>query len=156
MFEWFGRVSFCPHTKVADFARHLREGRIMGTRCTACGDTTFPPRADCARCSSGSFEYVEISGRGALVTYTRIDAAPAGFENLGSYTLGVIDLEDGGRLLAPLGETVPADELSIGMPLQAVPRIYEEMEDIHVYYSLELSGTTWVKTPSTDDRGTGT
>ncbi len=150
MFEWFGRVSFCPHTKIADFARHLRNGRIMGSRCAECGARTFPPRADCASCLGSEFEYVEVSGRGTLVTYTRIDAAPAGFEDLGVYWVGVLDLEDGGRLLAPLGESAPPDALEIGMPLQAVPRMYEEMEEIHVYYSLERPGTTWVRTPDTE------
>ena len=42
MFEWFGMVSFCPHTKVADFARHLKDGRLMGSRCTGCGHTSVP------------------------------------------------------------------------------------------------------------------
>lgn len=153
MFEWFGRVSFCPHTKIADFARHLKDGRLMGSRCSTCGSTSFPPRADCAECLGSDFEYVEISGRGTLLTYTHIDAAPAGFEDLGAYTIGVIDLVEGGRLLAPFGESVTTGELEIGMPLQAVPRIYEEMADIHVYYSLERPGTTWVKSPETRTGG---
>ena len=28
MFEWFGKVSYCPHTKVSNFARHLKDGHI--------------------------------------------------------------------------------------------------------------------------------
>jgi hypothetical protein len=34
------------------------------------------------------------------------------------------------------------------MKLQIVPRIFEEVEDIKVYYSLEEPGTTWGKAPS--------
>ena len=35
------------------------------------------------------------------------------------------------------------DEIKIGMPLQVVPRIFEELEEIRVYYTLEKPGTTW-------------
>jgi uncharacterized OB-fold protein len=147
MFKWFGLVSYTPHTKVAAFAEHLREGRLVGSRCTACGVTAFPPRADCAACMSPEFEYAEVSGRGTLHTFTTIVAAPAGFEHLAPYVLGLVDLEDGGRALAWIGETVKPEEITIGMPLQVVPRMLEESEAIRVYYSLERPGTTWPRTP---------
>jgi len=55
VFSWFGKVSYCPHTKVGAFADHLKDGRIMASRCTKCGFTSFPPRADCPSClSAGS------------------------------------------------------------------------------------------------------
>ncbi len=80
MFEWFGLVSFCPATKVSSFAQHLRDGRIMASTCTECGHHTFPPRADCPSCLGENFDYVELTGEGTVLTYTRIEAAPAGFE----------------------------------------------------------------------------
>jgi len=147
MFKWFGLVSYTPHTKVAGFAEHLRDGRLVGSRCTACGATAFPPRADCAACMSPDFEYAEVSGRGTLHTFTTIAAAPDGFEHLAPYVLGLVDLEDGGRALAWIGETVRPEEIAIGMPLQLVPRMLEESEEIRVYYSLERPGTTWPRTP---------
>jgi len=147
MFKWFGLVSYTPHTKVAEFAQHLRDGRLVGSRCTACGTTAFPPRADCAACMSPGFEYAEVSGRGTLHTFTTIVAAPAGFEQFAPYVIGVVDLEDGGRALAWIGETVKPEEIAIGMPLQVVPRMLEESEEIRVYYSLERPGTTWPRTP---------
>jgi uncharacterized OB-fold protein len=147
MFQWFGKVNFVPYTKVSDFAGHLKNGRLMATRCRACGETTFPPRADCPKCLEGDFEFSEISGKGTLHTYSRIAAAPTGFEDVVPYTVGVVDLEEGGRLLAWIGETIPDDEVEIGMDLQVVPRIFEEVEEIKVYYSLEKPGTTWSKAP---------
>ncbi len=143
MFKWFGKVNFSPCTKVSEFARHLKDGRLMGSRCRACGASSFPPRADCADCMSGAFEYVPRSGRGTLLTYSRISAAPTGFEDLVPYTVGVVDLEEGGRLLAWVGETIPEGSLKIGMALQVVPRVFEETEEIRVYYTLETPGTTW-------------
>lgn len=141
MFQWFGKVSYCPHTKVAAFATHLKDGRLMASRCRACGVVSFPPRADCSACLGGEFEFVELSGKGTLVTFTRIDAAPAGFEEMVPYTLGVVDLEETGRLLAWFGPSIPESEIRIGMEIEVVPRLFEEIEEIKVYYSLEKPGT---------------
>lgn len=145
MFQWFGKVSFVPYTKVSDFARHLKDGRLMGSRCKKCGERSFPPRADCGACMSDDFEFVEVSGKARLHTYTEIAAAPTGFEDVAPYVVGVADLDEGGRLLAWVGETLANEEIRIGMDLQVVPRIFEETEEIRVYYSLEKPGTTWSK-----------
>ena len=120
----------------------------MGSRCKACGATSFPPRADCGACMSGDFDFFELNGKAKLLTFTKIVAAPTGFEDVAPYTVGVADLEEGGRILAWIGDTITPDEIKIGMPLQVVPRIFEELEEIKVYYSLEKPGTTWAKTDS--------
>ncbi len=137
MFKWFGKVNFSPYTKVSEFAGHLKDGRLMGSRCRSCGAFSFPPRADCEACMSGDFEFVPLQGKAKLHTFSRITAAPTGFEDLAPYTVGVADLEEGGRLLAWMGDSIPEDEIRIGMDLRVVPRIFEELEDIKVYYTLE-------------------
>jgi len=149
MFSWFGKVSFVPYTKISDFAVHLKDGRLMASCCSKCGETTFPPRADCLACLAGEFEYKEVSGKATLHTFTRIDAAPTGFDDDVPYIVGVADLDEGGRALAWIGDTIPEKDIQIGMKLQIVPRIFEEIEDIKVYYSLEKPGTTWSKGNST-------
>ena len=100
MFKWFGKVNFSPYTKVSDFAQHLKDGYLMASRCKKCGATSFPPRADCGECMSGDFEFFEISGDATLHTFTKIVAAPTGFEDVTPYTVGVVDLAETGRLLA--------------------------------------------------------
>ena len=147
MFSWFGKVSFVPYSKVSDFAVHLKGGRLMGSVCKGCGYSTFPPRSDCPTCLSGEFEYKEWSGKGTLHTFTTISAAPTGFDDYAPYTVGVVDLAEGGRLLAWIGDTIPAEERKIGINVQVVPRIFEETEDIRVYYTIERPGTTWGKAP---------
>jgi len=59
--------------------------------------------------------------------------------------VALVDLEEGGRLLAWTGDTITSVE--IGMPVQVVPRIFEEIEDIKVYYTVEQPGATWGKAP---------
>ena len=147
MFSWFGQVSFVPFSKIMEFARHLKDGRLMGSKCKQCGYTTFPPRADCPECLSGDYEFVEYSGKGTIFTYSTIAAAPTGFEAVCPYTTAVVELEGGGRLLAWLGESLPVDEIDIGTEVQVVPRMDGESEEIKVSYTLEKPGATWGKAP---------
>ena len=148
MFKWFGKVNYTPYTKVSDFAQYLKDGHLMGSRCKKCGATSFPPRADCGACMSGDFEFYELSGKGKLHTFTKIVAAPTGFEDVTPYVVGVVDLDEGGKALAWFGESIGEEQIQIGMEVQVVPRIFEELEEIKVYYSLEQPGTTWTKTSS--------
>jgi len=141
-------VNFCPHTKVDGFAAHLRAGRLMGSTCSACGQLSFPPRADCPVCRHGEFTFTEMSGEGTVMTFTTIAAAPAGFEDQVPFDLGVVDLKETGRLLASFGDTIAPHEIAIDMPVQVVPRLCEESVDIKVHYTLEKPGTTWTKTES--------
>jgi len=145
MFKWFGKVNFSPYTKVTDFADHLKDGHLMASKCKKCGHESFPPKADCNKCLSGDFEYTEYSGQAKLLSYTKIHAAPTGFEDTVPYTIGVVDLKESGRLLAWFGESISNNDIKIGMELQVVPQIFEEIKDIKVYYSLEKPGTTWSK-----------
>jgi uncharacterized OB-fold protein len=134
-FHYFGKVNFVPYTKVTEFADFLKDGKLMATKCKKCGEYSFPPRADCLGCLSDDFEWVESSGTGTLHTYTIIHSAPVGFDDIAPYALGVLDLDDGGRLLAWID--VPEEEIKIGMRLKAVPKMFEEIPEIKVYYSLE-------------------
>lgn len=143
MFRWFGLVNYTPFTRVADFADWLKDGHLMGSRCRGCGEESFPPRADCAVCMGRAFDFVAVSGRGTLHSFTTIVAAPAGFNARAPYTLGLVDLAEGGRALAAFGETVEESAIAIGMPLQLVPFIVEDSEDIKVLYRLEQPGTEW-------------
>jgi uncharacterized OB-fold protein len=147
MFSWFGKVSFVPYSKVQDFAVHLKDGRLMGSLCKDCGFQTFPPRADCPHCLSDRFDFKQYSGKGTLFTFTRIDAAPTGFDNEVPYTIAVVELAEGGRALGWFGDTIPGEEIRIGMEVQVVPRICEDTENIRVYYTVEKPGTTWKEAP---------
>ncbi|MBW2459599.1 MAG: Zn-ribbon domain-containing OB-fold protein [Deltaproteobacteria bacterium] len=147
MFSWFGQVSFVPFSKVMVFARHLQHGRLMGTTCKGCGYSTFPPRADCPECMSGDFEFKEYSGKGKIFTFSTIAAAPTGFEALAPYTVIVVDLDEGGRLLGMMGETLDAEALDIGQEVQVVPRMDGDSPRIKVFYTVEKPGETWKKAP---------
>ncbi|MFH1013739.1 MAG: Zn-ribbon domain-containing OB-fold protein [Thermoplasmatota archaeon] len=136
VFKYFGKINFTPFTKVDAFADYLQQGKLMGTQCKKCGERYFPPRADCLKCMDDSFEWREYSGRGTLQSFTKIEAAPKGFEDMVPYTLGVVDLEEGGRLLAWI-QGIPENELNVGMKVKVIPRIFEEIQEIKLYYTIE-------------------
>jgi len=118
-FEKFGEISYIAETKVADFVKYLEEGEIAATKCKACGRLYFPPRADCIDCLSSDVEWIPLSGRGKLITYTTAYFAPAGFE--APYTLAVAELEESVRVFTRIGKDVKQDEIRIGMNVKLVP-----------------------------------
>ena len=135
-FKYFGKTNFTPYTKVDKFADYLHKGKLMGTKCKKCGEIYFPPRADCLKCMDDSFEWIEFSGKGTLNSFTTIHAAPKGFDDIAPYTIGIVDLKEGGRLLAWIGD-IPKDEIKNDMPVKVVPRIFEEISEIKLYYTIE-------------------
>lgn len=137
-FYWFGKKSFVPYTKVSRFADELKDGKLTGSRCRKCGNVVFPPRADCGKCMSDDFELMEYSGDAILHTYTQIHAAPTGFEDMGTYLVGIVDLPEGGRLLGWI-EGLDKKDIKIGMKMKVIPKIFDEIEEIKVYYTLEKS-----------------
>jgi len=137
-FKYFGKINFTPYTKVDKFSDYLKEGKLMGTKCKKCDETYFPPRADCLKCLNDTFEWIEFSGRGKLHSFTKIYAAPKGFEDIAPYILGIVDLEEGGRLIAWIND-IPEKEIKIDMKIKVVPRIFEEIPEIKLYYTIEKS-----------------
>jgi len=116
-FKKFGTVSFTATTRVNDFIDHLESGRVMGTRCRDCGVSFFPPRADCCQCLSSSMEWFEISGSGRLVTYSRLEFAPVGFEDDLPYTIALVDYGDY-KVFGRIAPGMADGEIKTGMALK--------------------------------------
>lgn len=83
----------------------LREGKFQTTKCRECSHMTFPPKPVCPECWTSNLDWVELSGRGTLISYTEVSAAPAMFAHEAPYTLCIVDLDEGvrcvSRVLAP-------------------------------------------------------
>lgn len=135
-FRYFGKINFAPYTKVEKFADYLKNGKLMGTKCKHCGKINFPPRADCNSCMNSDFEWIESNGIGELESFTKIHAAPTGFDDIAPYIIGVLKLDQGGKLLGWI-EGLKEDDLTIGMKLRAVPKIFEEIPEIKLYYVIK-------------------
>ncbi len=107
-----GRRPFPP--RVSAFTRPfwdaLAQGRFTTTRCRDCGSLGFPPRNVCRACWGRALEWVTLTPRGRLYSYTRIHVAPGAFRADTPYAIGMVDLDDGVRLMCRLvGEVGPDD-----------------------------------------------
>ncbi|MFC1910649.1 Zn-ribbon domain-containing OB-fold protein [Chloroflexota bacterium] len=118
--EKFGQVSFTSESKAADFVKYLEMGRVMATRCKQCSASFFPPRVDCPDCINSDVEWVEITGKGKLLTYTLLQYTPAGFENDAPYTLALADF-NGIHLFGRMSGSIKAEDIQVGMELTVTP-----------------------------------
>ena len=119
-FEKFGKVSYVAETKVHDFMRYLEQGKIVGSKCKNCKRVYFPPRADCD-CLSGETEWIELSDKCKLITFTTVHFAPSSFRYDVPYVLAVAQFEEGPTVFAPLSKDIKEEEIKIGMQLRLTP-----------------------------------
>ncbi len=115
-FKKFGTVTFTATTKVNDFITHLEQGKVMGTRCKECGEVYFPPRSDCAKCLSSDMEWFEVSGKGKLVSYSKLEYAPIGFGDDLPYSIALLDYGDY-KVFGRIASDVPEPEIQVGMEM---------------------------------------
>ena len=116
-FKKFGTVSFTSITKVNDFVTYLEQDKVMGTQCKDCGLVFFPARADCYRCLSSNMEWFEVAGTGKLVTYSKLEYAPVGFEEDLPYAIALLDYGDY-KVFGRIADDVPEDEINVGMEMK--------------------------------------
>jgi uncharacterized OB-fold protein len=111
------------------FFREIKDhGRLLGTRCEACGLTYVPPTMFCERCFAQLDDWVQVASTGTVFTYTvlyaDLDGKPLAEPDILAYVK--LDGSDGG-LIHRLGEVGP-DEVEIGMRVEAVFKAEGERE----------------------------
>ena len=116
-FKKFGTVSFTSITKTNDFVEYLESGKVNGTRCKTCGLVFFPPRSDCYQCLSDNMEWFEVSGSGKLVTYSKLEYAPIGFQDDVPYCIALLDYGDY-KVFGRIDSGLPDEEIKVGMEMK--------------------------------------
>ncbi len=101
---------------IEQFYKFLQQGKLMAGKCVKCGKIHLPPRPLCDNCYSKEFEWVTVSGKGTLVTYTVINIAPQQFKDLTPYAVGIVQLEKGLKIPGMI-QGIAQEQLKIGMPL---------------------------------------
>ncbi len=89
-------------------------------RCKTCDHFFFYPRSECPSCFSTDLEWVKVSGRGRLHSYTIVyqPANPA-FRDDAPHVYAVVQLIEGPRMVSNVVEC-DHDALEVDMPLEAV------------------------------------
>ena len=95
------RLSFKEYDKA------LKENRLLGLRCRHCAAVTVPPLLVCRRCRRPQLDSVELSGRGAVKTFTTVFVAAEGREGEVPYTIVLVELDEGPWLMGNLGGIEP-------------------------------------------------
>ena len=118
-FKKFGTVSFTAITKTNDFIGYLEQGKVMGTQCKKCGLQFFPPRADCYKCLSSDMDWFEVSGTGKLLTFSKLEYGPIGFEGDIPYRIAVLDFGDY-KVFGRIANDLADEEIKVGMQMKAM------------------------------------
>jgi uncharacterized OB-fold protein len=106
------------------YQQFLNQGRLMGCRCKACGARHLPPRPICMKCYRSDMEWGEREAKGKLAAFTCTSMVPPsmtaeGYDRDHPYCSGVVDLDDGGRVVARI-EGVDAGQpetIAVGIPV---------------------------------------
>jgi uncharacterized OB-fold protein len=101
---------------IEQFYKFLAQRKLMAGKCQKCGIIHLPPRPLCDNCYSQQFTWLQISGKGKLLTYTVIHVAPVQFQALAPYAVGIVELESGLKIPGMING-VSQEELKIGMEL---------------------------------------
>jgi uncharacterized OB-fold protein len=115
----------------------LNAVRLTGARCLDCAEVALGQRDICPNCGGGRVETIALADHGTLWGFTVIRHRPPGdharkdpFEPFG---LGLVELPDGLRILAPLDDDIA--DLKIGMSLRFRAHVHPMRQGERVHFS---------------------
>jgi 3-oxo-4,17-pregnadiene-20-carboxyl-CoA hydratase alpha subunit len=99
----------------AFFFEGAKQHLLLIQQCSACQTLRHPPQPRCDHCGSYEWHPLEASGKGTVYSYVvnHHPQVPAFDYPL---PLGLIELEEGTRLVAEIVECAP-DQIQVGMPV---------------------------------------
>lgn len=112
---------------VGGSAADASEVGLLGSKCADCAEASIGTNSVCLNCGSDRIQNIELSSEGTLWTYTVVRHKPPG-DYLGPepfvpFALGLVELPEGVRILAPLEGNV--DSFEIGSGFRIVPWILQ-------------------------------
>ncbi len=97
-----------------EYWERVTGGAVPYQHCNACGESVFFPRAVCPHCGATQLEWRESSGRGTVYSATTVH-----LRDVDPYTVALVDLEEGIRVMTRIDDAVP-DEPPIGRAVLVV------------------------------------
>ncbi len=116
------RYSWAAGVAISRFLKELKEGRIIGRKCSKCGRTLVPPRMYCEQCFRPTDEWVYAKDTGTVNTYSVSHVAADASRLKSPLLVGVVELDrasPGMGILHTLGEVEPS-HVKVGMRVRAV------------------------------------
>ena len=109
------------------FWEATKEERLTVQRCRACNRLVWYPREFCPlpSCFSSDLEWVDVSGKGRLHTFTIIaQAQDPWFQERVPYVFGVIQLDEGLRMMGNVD--IPVEDAAWDIPVDVY---FEQIDD---------------------------
>lgn len=98
-----------PNADSKPFWEACEAGSLQVQRCTGCERFQFPPRGFCTDCRSTALDWVTVSGRARIASFSVVHRAPIpALKEDTPYVLALVDLEEGPRLMTNIIECDPA------------------------------------------------
>lgn len=108
-----------PDDASAPYWEAARRNELRVQRCAACGELCFPPQPMCDGCNSFEVEWVALSGRGTLFSFTIVHppVLPA-FQQRAPFAIVLVELAEDARLRI-VGNLLdcPLERIRIGLPV---------------------------------------
>jgi uncharacterized protein len=95
----------------------IADGELRLQRCEACGAAVFYPRAVCPHCFGGPLRWFTAAGTGRVYSYTVPHRAFGEFADQTPFTVALVDLDEGVRMMTRIVGISPTD-VEIGMRVQ--------------------------------------
>jgi len=110
---------------------------LEGYECSSCGKKYFEKKGMCP-CGSVAFNEITFSGKGKIISYTKIHSGPEVFTEQTPYCVGIIDLVEGARVTGQIIDC-KYEELKIGLEVEAVFRkFYKSGEAGAIHYGTKF------------------
>jgi len=109
-----------PEPDTQEFWDRCARGELSFQCCTECGTFRHPPSPVCYRCRAMTYEYVAVSGRGTVYSFTVVThALSSELQMFVPYNVALIEFEEapGVRLISNVVDASP-EELEVGMPVE--------------------------------------
>lgn len=110
----------------SSFYRGLAEGRILGQRCPRCQKVYVPPRGACPVDGVPTAEEVELPDRGIVTTFCIVNVPFLGQKITPPYVSAYVLLDGADIAFLHLIQGIAADEVRMGMRVEAVWKPREE------------------------------
>ncbi len=96
-------------------------GELRYQRCRACEAAIFFPRSLCPECGAPDPDWATSEGNGTVYACSTVHRAPPAFRDEAPYTVLLVDLDEGFRMMSRLVDAGP-DAVAIGDKVTVVFR----------------------------------
>jgi uncharacterized protein len=92
---------------------------LIGALCPSCDRRSFPYGDTCPWCGADATREVLLAATGTLWAWTAVTAPPPGYSGSVPYGFGVVQLDDGVRVITRLTDS-DTEAMSFGQPMRLV------------------------------------